>query len=163
MTAEWDPEIPSKALFQQINDAAEFAIYANHPIADNDKVQAAEVLILKTGSFPQEYKDWRTQLKTDRTWDFFQEFWQIQYDLKHETETTAGFLRFGNRAVQEEEDNEYSKTVANFSAGFKANSKAFGNLTETNSQMKEDLAAGMPNLQQQLNSITATLLHLSMN
>ena len=53
MVAEWDPGIPIKALFQHINNAAEFAIYANHPIANNDKVQAAEVLILKTGSFPQ--------------------------------------------------------------------------------------------------------------
>ena len=135
--AEWDPEIPIEALFQQINDAAEFAIYANHPIADNDKVQAAEALLLKTSSSPQEYKDWRSQLETDRTWDFFQEFWQIQYDLKHETETTAGPLGFGNQAVAEsEEEQEYSETVANFSAGFKANSEVFGNLTETNSQMK---------------------------
>ena len=54
MAAEWDPEIPIEVIFQQINDAEEFAIYENHPIADNDKVQAAEVLILKTGSFPQE-------------------------------------------------------------------------------------------------------------
>ena len=31
MLSEWDPEIPIKALFQQINNAAEFAIYVNQP------------------------------------------------------------------------------------------------------------------------------------
>ena len=57
MKTDWDPSDPIESLFTQISDAAEFTIYAEHTIADNDKVQAAEVLILKTGVYGQDYKE----------------------------------------------------------------------------------------------------------
>ena len=57
MCAPWDASAPIEDLFQQINVAAEFSVYARHPIAANDLVQAGELLILKTGAFGQAYKD----------------------------------------------------------------------------------------------------------
>ena len=76
MNEAWDASTPIEALFSQINNMAKFALFARHPVANNDKVHAAEILLLKTGVFGNEYKDWRSQLEVDRTWSFFQDFWQ---------------------------------------------------------------------------------------
>ena len=162
MTQRWDPNTPIELLFNQINEAAEFAFYAGQPIADNDKVQAAEVLILKTGKFPLEYKDWRSNLQTDRTWNFFQEFWSFQFDLRQEKETTAGTVGYGNDAIDKQNDDEsintYNETVANFGSAFAANSNAFSQLTDTNT----NLAGNIGNIQNQLNAITTQLQHMQM-
>ena len=74
MTTAWDPNTSIELLFAQINEGAKFVNYAGHPVADNDKLQAAEVLILKTGNFPVDYKDWQSNALANRTWQFFQEF-----------------------------------------------------------------------------------------
>ena len=71
MNEAWDASTPIEAFFAQTNDTAEFALFPRHPVADNDKVQAAEILILKTGVFGTKYKDWRSHLEVDRTWAFF--------------------------------------------------------------------------------------------
>ena len=92
-------------------------------MADNDKVQADEILILKTGVFGTEYKDWCSHLEVDRTWIFFQDFWQQQYDLRQETETTAGQLGYGNSLLEKEDDDAtFTDTVSNFGNAFAANS-----------------------------------------
>ena len=160
MTEPWDASTPIEALFAQINDSAEFALFTRHPVADNDKVQAGEILILKTGVFGTEYKDWRSHLEVDRTWTFFQDFWQQQYDLRQETETTAGQMGYGNSLLEKEDDDTtFNDTVSNFGNAFAANSAAFNTLTDTNSSM----AAGMSAIQQQLNALTAQLANINVN
>ena len=161
MTQRWDPNTRIELLLNQINEAAEFAFYAGHPIADNDKVQAAEVLILKTGNFLVEYKDWRSNLQTDRIWNFFQEFWSIQFDLRQETETTTGNAGYGNAAIDKTDDESistYNETVANFGSAFAENSNAFSQLTDTNTS----LAGNMDIIQNQLNAITTLLQYMQM-
>ena len=156
MCAPWDASAPIEDLFQQINVAAEFGVYARHPIAANDLVQAGELLILKTGTFGQAYKYWRALPENERTWDYFQEYWQEQYDLAAETVTTAGSLGCRN-AVAETDADSYSDTVANFGTAFAANSTAFSNLTETN----RDMATSIDNFQAQLNSLTTQLQNIA--
>ena len=159
MKADWDASDPIENLFTQINDAAEFAIYATHPIADKDKTQAGEVLILKTGLFAQDYKDWRSHDDATRTWTFFQEFWQEQYNLKNETETTAGSMGYGNnvQTLDAGDDDQYSDAVSNFGTAFAANSSTIQNLTEANNTM----ATNMTQLQNQLNAITNQLQNMA--
>ena len=154
MKAPWDPSIPIETLFSQINDAAESAIYAQHPITDKGKVQAGEILILKTGAFIQDYKDWRTHEDANRTWTLFQEYWLDQYNLKNETETSAASMGYSNSAF---EDDSYADTVTNFGTAFAANSLAINNLTKTNSTM----ATNISQLQGQLHDITTKLENLA--
>ena len=153
----------ARELFVFVNweKASEFAQYAGHPIADNVKVQAAKVLILKTGNFPVDYKDWRSNPPADRTWEFFQEFWSTQFDLKQETEQTAGSIGFGNAAEAQDDESiaTYNETVANFGTAFAANSNAFSQLTDTNNS----LVTNMNNFQNQLNAITTQLQHMATN
>ena len=159
MKANWDPNDPIENLFSQINDASEFGVYAGHPVTDKDKVQAAEVLILKTGIFTQDYKDWRSHDDITRTWNFFQEFWQEQYNLKNETKTTAGSMGYGNSAqsAPAEDDEHYANAVTNFGEAFAANSSTIHNLTEANNTM----VTNMSQLQEQLNSITMQLQQMA--
>ena len=78
----YDPSDPIKTLFAQVNDANEYAFFAGFPKTDADLIHVAEVLLLKTSMFPQEYKDWRGLNPVNRTWLYFQEWWQEAYDLK---------------------------------------------------------------------------------
>ena len=67
MAEPWDASTPIEALFAQINDTSEFALFARHLITNNDKVQASEIIILKTGVFGTKYKDRRSHIKVDQT------------------------------------------------------------------------------------------------
>ena len=96
MNRSWDGNIPIGALFAQVNNTAEFTIYVQHPLADNNKVQAVEIMILKMSIIGTEYKDWRSHLEVKCTWNFFQDFEQQQYNLRQETKTAAGTMGYGN-------------------------------------------------------------------
>ena len=95
MTAEWDPEVPIKTLFGKIEDACEYASFSNRNIPKEELIYTDEVLLLKTGHFGQDYKDWRSVENADRNWDYFQEWWQEAYDLREDTTTNADQFGFG--------------------------------------------------------------------
>ena len=102
MRAPYDAETPIETLFRQINDANKYSIFAKKPMQESDLIQAGEALILRAGAFASEYKDWRSIDEIDRTWEFFQQWWQEAYNLREETQTTAISLGFGGAAVQQQ-------------------------------------------------------------
>ena len=53
----YDPPDPIETLFAQVNDENEYAIFAGSPKTDADLIHVAEVLLLKTSMFPQEYEN----------------------------------------------------------------------------------------------------------
>ena len=75
MKKAWDASDPIEILFAQINDANEYSIFAGNPLQEHDLLQAAEMLVLKTGQFAQEYRDWRALPDTAKTWNNFQDWW----------------------------------------------------------------------------------------
>ena len=66
MTAEWDPSVPIETLFGQIEDAKEYARFTNRTIPEEELIHTGEVLLLKTGHFGQEYKEWWLVDNADR-------------------------------------------------------------------------------------------------
>ena len=67
MKKVWDPSEPIETLFAQINDANKYSIFAATPLQEHDLLQAAEMLVLKTGQFTQEYRDWRALTDNAKT------------------------------------------------------------------------------------------------
>ena len=152
MKAPYDPTTPIENLFGQINDANEYAIFANSPLSDSTLVNAGEVLILRTNAFAIEYQTWRKIIITNRTWARFQQYWQEAYDLKEETETTAASM--GYSANVEDDGAAYEATVENFGTAFAANSNAFATLTESNQHLGQNVAANVVDLQSQIQNLT---------
>ena len=164
MKAEWDPSTPIEDLFAQIKNAHEYSIFAGHPYDDKALVNAGELTILRTGEFPQEYKDWRSLMPKDRTWAQFQEYWQDAYDLKEETETTAASLGYGGNATDlpvPDDNGIYESTVNNFGTAFAANSAAFEQLTESNKTLGSEVAANVSGLQAQINALTTMMQNMA--
>ena len=161
MKTAYDPALPIETLFSQIDDANEYAIFALSPLSDPMLVNAAEVCILRTGVFAQQYQEWRKMPLTQRTWANLKVFWQEAYDLREETETTSdkmGYTASADGSKELEETAAYDATVENFGTAFAANSTAFSNLTEANQTLGTNVSASVQDLQQQVQNLTQ-LLH----
>ena len=149
MTAEWYPAVPIETLFGRIEDACEYASFSNRNIPKEELIHTGEVLLLKTGHFGQEYKDWRSVENADRNWDYFQEWWQEAYDLREETTTAVDHFGFSDNVQSRSEHKEdpqevdYNNTVENFGTAFAANSTAFSQLTQSNQNLGINILSGI--------------------
>ena len=97
--------MPIETLFEKIEDARKYAQFNKRKIPDEELIHTGEVLLLKTGHFGWEYKDWRSVDNANRNWDYFQEWRQEAYDLRKETTTTVDQLGFGGN-VQSRNEHE---------------------------------------------------------
>ena len=68
-------------LFEQINDAHEYSIFAGTPLQEHNILQVAEMLVLQTGQLAQQFKDWRALPDAAKTWTHFQDWWQQAFNL----------------------------------------------------------------------------------
>ena len=71
MRADYDPSQPIEVLFHQIETAVEFAEAGNRPCDPKQVVSRAYILVLKTGIYPEAYKDWENKTKLLKTWVSF--------------------------------------------------------------------------------------------
>ena len=107
---------PIETLFAQINDANEYSIFVAALQQEHDLIQAGEELILKTGQFSQEYKDWHALPDNAKTWMYFQDWWQQAYNLKEETNITATDINYGaNMETYNDDDTVDTSSITNFS------------------------------------------------
>jgi uncharacterized membrane protein YgcG len=170
MLTPWNPADHIGALIRQINDAAEFAALANHPKTDLEKVTAGELLVLKASGYESAYEKWRALPENERGWTRFMSHFKAAWDLKQETETTAGNMGYGMNATADEAAGDdiqaqYDMSVSNFSGAYAAQQAAMHNLTETNSslgtgvrnevgQLRNDVAAINQQLCQVINNMS---------
>ena len=68
----WDPSDPIKTMFAQLNDANKYSISSGTSLQEHNLLQAGETLILWTGQFSQEYKDWHALPDAAKIWTHFQ-------------------------------------------------------------------------------------------
>ena len=164
MKRNWDAQEPIETLFAQINDANEYSIFAGTPFQEHDLIQAAEMLVLRTGQFSQEYKDWRALPDNLRTWNGFQDWWQRAYNLKEETNITASDLNYAaNLQKDDDEDTLDTSSLTHFGEAFAANSTVISQLSEANNTMNETLQGNIMSLQGQIESMNQALQHIALN
>ena len=68
-----------KALFEQIEDAVEYAANGRTPFTNEQVVSTAYMLVAKTGMFTDKCKVWRRMTGNLRTWDQFNIDFTIAY------------------------------------------------------------------------------------
>ena len=164
MKKTWDPSEPIEILFAQINDANEYSIFAGTPLQEHDLLQAAEMLVLKTGQFAQEYRDWRALPDAAKTWAHFQDWWQQAYNLREETNITATDYNYGGfvEKLNEDEDTIDTSSLSQFSEAFAANTSVISQLSEANNTMNETIQDNILNLTHQMQAMNSALQHIAL-
>ena len=171
MKKQWDASEPIETLFAQINDAHEYSIFAATPLQEHDLLQAAEMLVLRTGQFASEYKDWRALPDAAKTWDHFQDWWQQAFNLREETNITASDLNYGanvmnsntNLVGPHDDEDTLDGSLTQFGEAFAANSTVISQLTKANNTMHDTIQNNIFNLTNQLETMNSALQHLALN
>ena len=63
-----------KIVFEKICNGQEFQRFSGCPPTDNDLIDIGKLIILWTGEFRPQYKNWKDLDDTKQTWEHFQEF-----------------------------------------------------------------------------------------
>ena len=116
MNQPYDPNQPIEVLFDQIEDAIDFAAAGNTPFTNEQIVNSAYNLVFDTGMFTDECKEWRKKEATNKTWaEFKRKFTEAHQDLQ-ESQATArstGYAGYANAVTQETEALEALAQLAN--------------------------------------------------
>ena len=91
MKAAWHPTEPIEKLFSQLKTTFEFAIAGNAGIAEITVVRIGYQIIVDTGLFKLELKEWRAKPDTDFTLDNFYTFFKAANIDRLATTADGGF------------------------------------------------------------------------
>ena len=81
MKTAWALQDGWERLQKQINDGTIYAIFTGHQIPDNEVVDVAITLIIQTGLFSTQYKQWHERADGQKTWTHFKDFWKAKIEL----------------------------------------------------------------------------------
>ena len=79
MKQKYDPNQPIDILFKQIELAVEFAITGNAPFTATQIVNTAFLLLLGTGVYEDECKEWKRRPAAQQTWNNFKTDFMLAY------------------------------------------------------------------------------------
>ncbi len=105
MYADWNPPTSIETLWNQLQDGQSYARRGGEFIDDTLLVRKAYQIILKTGFFEHDCKEWRNKPTAEKTWMNFKTFFTIAVadQQKHNPTTrTTGYANSIKEAVQEE-------------------------------------------------------------
>ena len=154
MKTPWDPnECNIANAIKQVVDGA-LGHYVGQNFDNKCLVTITEKLILNTSLFAQQYGNWKCWPAGDRKGKDFETFWMVELDLWHETTRTTAQVGYAGQIVETESGDEYEKaekaydeSLKNFGAVNRDNAAVFSNLTATNAQMANKIAAAVQSLQ----------------
>jgi hypothetical protein len=153
MEEPWNPTTDDiSKLIRQMRDAMRYMTYINQPISENELLNKAELLILKSQQMKNEYSLWKSLAHHDRTWHNFIVWWKEKYLIWKTIHTSASMLGYGG-GIQSMDGNEININNAAMNA---ANAATFQQLTQSNNALTQQLQAlAMQNsqLQQQIANV----------
>ena len=150
MKTAYDPNMPIENLFEQINDAVEYASAGKTPYTPLQIVTTAYQLIFDTGVFSLDCKEWRKKATDDKTWANFIIFWTEKHlDYREEQTHTSGTGFHANSAT-----NETIEAIACLATATASDRKALENLTATNLVLTTELKLAQESLITALTKIT---------
>ena len=140
MEAAYDINMPIETLFEQIEDAVEYAAQAHTPFTNAQVVSTAYMLVHKTGMFTDECKAWRRITRNLKTWDRFKDdFSEAYMDIEATaTARTAGFQ--ANNANLDSIHQDTVVAIENLANATLADRESIATLTTTIGKLTVDLA-----------------------
>jgi hypothetical protein len=158
-----DPNAPIAILFKQIEDCQKYATAGGSPFTPQQIIQAAEALILKTGRYPQAFREWKNLDAVNQTYVTFKDRFYKEFQLQNSLNISAqnaGYQAHNAYGVPPDtdmEDANLASAAQDFAAAESARQSAMaqltstnGNLTSTNENLNNQLAnMAMQNQQMQ--------------
>ena len=167
MRGPWDVTDDISFLIKQIRDGAVFAYFVSQQKTDKELVTLGEKAILNTGLFATQYQGWKRLPKNNCTWKDFEEYWQSEYDLWHETSNTAAQVGYGGNINQDTETQEteqaYFSSLQHFSETNSHNAATFSTLSATNAQMANSIQSQIAELTRKMEGLANAVQHLPSN
>eukprot|EP00804_Cyclotella_cryptica_P012637 CCRYP_016910-RA/>CCRYP_016910-RA protein AED:1.00 eAED:1.00 QI:0/-1/0/1/-1/1/1/0/517 len=137
-------------LIKQIRDGTVFAYFVGQQNTDKELVTLGEKAILNTGLFATQYQGWKRRPDQDRTWTDFEEYWQAEYDLWHETSNIAAQIGYGGNVTTDNDSQEtelaYFTSLQHFVETNSHNAATFSTLSATNAQMANSIQTQIADL-----------------
>jgi hypothetical protein len=135
----YDPNLPIESLFDQIENAVEFAAAGNTPYSPEQVVATAYQLIYATGMFLDDCKLWKRQPGHYKTWDNFKRDFALSHREFREAKVTsagAGYQSANSVYQQNTVD-----AIANLATATAHDRQTVSTLTATNSALTLELTA----------------------
>ena len=145
---KWDANTPIEILFDQIDNAQDFAAAAGQPYTNNQLITTAYNLVYATGLFFDDCKAWNRLPTNQKTMDNFKTtFQQAQRELRDQ-QSTAQQARFQANGVwcQPTQDNDHplqemAEVLANLATTTASDCQALQNLTNTLKELSNQIKA----------------------
>jgi hypothetical protein len=142
----YDPNLPIETLFDQVENAVDFAAAANTPYSPAQVVATAYQLVFATGVFLEDCKVWKRQLEIYKTWDHFKRDFALSHRELRETKVTAVGAGYQSaNSVSQSADSVYQQetvdAIANLAVATAADRQTVATLSATNSTLTHELTA----------------------
>jgi hypothetical protein len=113
LNTPYDPNLLIETLFQQIQDARDFAVAGGHPYGAAMIVNVAYTLIFNTGLFPDACRAWQSRAIAAKTWEQFKINFATahrEFRINNQTAQQSGF-HIANMMIEKGRDDSMQDTV----------------------------------------------------
>jgi len=161
MKKAWNQEEPIEVLFNQIEEAVEYAQHGNAPFTNAQVLNIAFVLMAQAKIFKDACKEWRRKPPNDKTWpNFKNHFFAAYIEWKDDNKYTTSEYTDSNLANYARDTAEALQTMLQVNnATVEEQAQQMANLTIQNQDLRDQLQA----LTSQLSSMQSTLQQLTSN
>jgi hypothetical protein len=134
----YDPNLPIETLFDQIENAVNYAAAGNTPYSPQQVVATAYQLLFATGMFPDECKVWKRRDPAYKTWDHFKRDFALSHREFREARVTSAGAGYQSANVAYEQDT--IDAIANLATATAHDRQTVSTLSATNSSLTQELA-----------------------
>jgi hypothetical protein len=155
----YDPNLPIESLFEQIEDAVDYAAAGNTPYTAPQVLACAFQLVFATGMFLEDCKLWKRRAADYKTYPQFKLDFAVSHRELRETRTTAAGAGYqaANSVTQSANDvhqQETADAIANFATATAHDRETVATLTATNNALTTELTAVNRKLVTALHEVT---------
>jgi hypothetical protein len=135
----YDPNLPIESLFDQIENAVDFAAAGNTPYSPAQVVATAYQLIFATGMFLDDCKLWKRQPEAYKTWDHFKRDFTLSHrEFRESNVTSAGA---GYQTANSVYQQDTVDAIANLATATAHDRQTVATLSATNSALTTELTS----------------------
>ena len=139
MREPFDASKPIEELFEQIEDATDYADAAGAPYNNSQVISRAYILIYKTGEYNEACKDWRKKPENEKTWENFkQDFTVAHRDLIAQRSVQPNPFHQANAVI--EQFQERTEAILEHVTNSTVDTSTISTLTTQNQTLTEQLA-----------------------
>ena len=149
MVTPYDSSTPITKLFSQIEEAVAYAEAGQTPFTQQQILQKAYLLILKTGIYSDDCRSWKRRPQSEHTWANFKPHFTLAYTYLRESQLATGESMFhgANATIHQ----GYSEAINTLATNATEQHTLVANVVQTNTTLLDQVKA----LQTQLTALTA--------